>query len=215
MKNIILFLSGKQGAGKTALADDIGAALKPRGWLVERHRFSRALYEIHDAARTVARDNGIPFPDKFGPFLQLVGTELFRKTFGQDVWVNVMHRDIANAMALAEARGAPTLIVVDDLRFQNEFDAFHRNSFPNAIVVKLRIEASTQVRYERCPAWRPDDAHPSEIDLDERVGDFDFVLDGHKHRDLVLTDALAVLGHLTPVELLGKPAGDGDDDAKA
>lgn len=55
------------------------------------------------------------------------------------------------------------VILVEDMRFKNEFDAF--NNTPD--VLRIRLHCEREIRKQRASMWRETDTHPSEIDLDE------------------------------------------------
>ncbi len=160
----IVLLSGKQGAGKTTLANALAELAPKYGYRPYRTRFAKTLYEIHNAARDTARRYGIPWPDKYGEFLQRMGTELGRNRFGVDVWVNALRADVDRELAESTE---PRLVIIDDMRFQNEFGACDGD--PTIDVVKLRLECHRDTRRLRADSWRDDEHHPSETDLDAYV----------------------------------------------
>lgn len=162
----IVLLSGKQGAGKTTLANALTEMAPRYGYRPYRTRFAKTLYEIHNAARDTARRYGIPWPDKYGPFLQQMGTELGRNRFGENVWVDALRADVERELAAATQ---PTLVVIDDLRFKNEFDVFADGAPEGADVLRLRLECHRDTRRLRADSWRDDEHHPSETDLDTYV----------------------------------------------
>ncbi len=51
--------------------------------------------------------------------LQIVGTDVFRQNFNQDIWVELLFRRVRNSNA--------NVIVVSDVRFENEFYAVKQN----------------------------------------------------------------------------------------
>lgn len=168
---IIFFISGKQGSGKTSLSRALDSALVSRQ--VYRLRFAGPLYEMHDAVRGVLSRYGIPYDieKKDGDLLQLLGTEWGRKKFGYDVWVN----------ALLEAiRRVPKqdVVVIEDGRFENEFDSFSNIR----CCVRIRLECSREIRKQRAEFWREREDHVSETGLDHyaSMGRFDMVLDSDR-----------------------------------
>jgi nucleoside-triphosphatase THEP1 len=154
----VLMISGKQGSGKSSLADALATRLVETGHNVYRTRFAKVIYEMHDAVRDIGRKYGIDMPEKDGPLLQYLGTERGRNVHGDNVWVDALKKDISlNA-------GKNDIVIIDDMRFENECDAFDGES-PN--VAQIRLEADKEVRKQRCSMWRENDTHPSEIGLDK------------------------------------------------
>jgi hypothetical protein len=156
----IVMLSGKQGAGKSTISD----ALKEK-WFeldhknkVKQMKFADVIYEMHDAIIAIL-EKYLPPRNliKDGPLLQLLGTEWGRKTLGPDVWVDVLK---ARLSLIPNYENDYSLVIIDDCRFENEFDAV-----PEALRVRLRAEEGE--RKKRCSMWRENTNHPSETGLDD------------------------------------------------
>lgn len=165
----IILLSGKQGAGKSTTAQAILKIAKASGHysFVEILKFAGPLYTLHEyILNKMESMNGQKRLKKDGKLLQLLGTEWGRESFGVNVWVDIMKRKI-NSWPYSGRR----LIIIDDCRFENEFDAF-----PEAL--RVRLWASEEIRKLRTESWRENTNHPSEIGLDhyEAQGKFDLVL---------------------------------------
>lgn len=177
----IVAISGKQGSGKSTLADGLCRRAEQLGYTVYRTRFAKVLYEMHDAIKQVCTRYDIPTKDKEGELLQLLGTEWGRNVKGQDVWVNALRAGVENAVEIKKALTYGTgrvLVVIDDMRFKNEFHLFDQPfKFEDGVETacyRLRLEASRSTRKARCHGWRETDQHPSETDLDQYVRlDFD------------------------------------------
>jgi hypothetical protein len=154
-----VLLSGKQGSGKTTIAtllrEHVGIL---SGWPGLRMRFAEPLYQIHDAALPVLKQWGLVPEDcdKEGPFLQVVGTEYGRKQKGENCWVDIQRRYADRVLREAIT---PTLLTIEDARFENEFDAF-----PDAF--RVRLDCDREVRQARTHSWRDNEEHPSETGLD-------------------------------------------------
>ncbi len=170
MKQVVL-ISGKQGAGKTTLTNALWRRLLDKGAAAKEIRFAGTIYEIHDFARARLEALGIELPEplkvKDGPMLQWLGTEWGRKTIADDIWVRCAQGAVAQ---FHEDYPGRAVALVSDCRFRNECDAF-----PQAL--RVRLECPKDTRKGRCEAWRENDVHPSEIDLDDYVhaGRFDMV----------------------------------------
>lgn len=156
-------ISGKQGSGKTTLANELTNQLQERKYKVVRMKFADVLYELHDTIFGILKSYGITYDKvKHGPLLQYLGTDFGRKTFGENVWAGILRNRISGIESLVD------FCIVDDLRFKNEFE-----TFPEAF--KIRLSAPEGVRKERCESWREDTNHPSEVDLDEWEMRFDSI----------------------------------------
>lgn len=159
MKTEIILISGKQGSGKTTLGQSLVRAAYGQGYFAQVFKFAGPLYRIHDAVLETAENLlGVPKVTKDGDLLQLLGTEWARKKFGPDVWANALQKQITNAREMIPP-SFKLLAIVDDCRFQNEFDAF-----PEALSVRLEI--SEDIRRARAESWRENTLHPSETGLD-------------------------------------------------
>lgn len=189
--NTIVLISGKQGAGKTttanalvrmAYANELPADKKAREKLnpnsvapprktvgfdfVQITKFAAPLYELHDYILNKMESwTGQPRVKKNGPLLQYLGTELGRNQFGVDVWVNALKKDLER---YPDSMSFSRLVVIDDPRFENEFDAF-----PQAL--RVRLVAGEDVRKVRADSWRDNTEHQSETGLDKysQEGRFD------------------------------------------
>lgn len=169
----IILISGKQGSGKTTLATAIKEKKSGLGFVfVGTEKFADTLYELHNyLLNRMESLTNTPRAKKDGHLLQILGTEWGRKTFGDNVWVDILKRKVT---ALGSG-GSKRLTIIDDCRFENEFDAF-----PEAL--RIRLECSEEIRKQRAESWRDASSHPSEIGLDEysAQGKFDLVFDTGK-----------------------------------
>lgn len=155
----LIMVSGKQGSGKTTLVDQLEKCLPNVG----RSKFAKAIYEMHDAVLEIMRKYGFNITlDK--RLLQLLGTEWGRNHVHNDVWLMCLSAQVDQLKAAGH-----DYVLVDDLRFKNEFSGFE--------CIKIRLECPEEIRKARCSQWRDITAHPSEIDLDDWVDKFDLVID--------------------------------------
>lgn len=192
MKLDIVPISGKQGSGKTTLAHAVKTAIERRGnskWAFAELIFAGPIYDMHNACRKILTDAGVDpvHKGKDGNLLQLLGTEWGRK-LDKDLWVKIVKGRVENHARAAESFGAERLtILIPDLRFKNEFEAF-----PEAL--RVRLECSEKVRRERIldtpgSMWRENTNHPSEIDLDvyASMGMFDV----HENTEFISSATIA------------------------
>lgn len=169
----IILLSGKQGSGKSTIAEAIKARVNEPNSTIDSVRvlkFAGPIYELHDEILArMEKYTRKPRVTKDGRLLQLLGTEWGREVFGPDVWCEALKNQIANIKSDVTKRD---IIIIDDCRFENEFLAF-----PHAL--RIRLTASEDVRKLRTTSWRADVNHPSETGLDafEAGGHFDELFD--------------------------------------
>ena len=169
-----LIISGKQKAGKTSLTNAVIKSLKENDYEVRVFKFAGPIYEIQNAARPALEKFGL-WPEgseKDGDFLQVVGTEYGRRKRGSDVWVKIAREEIDLWLCRAIESVPKRLALIDDCRFENEFDAFD-DAF------KVRLTCPRDIRKARPGYWREDENHASEVGLDDyqNAGKFDFSID--------------------------------------
>lgn len=158
----LVLLSGAQGSGKSTLQKALIENCKRANFTnSENINFADIIYRMHDAALyqfSLFAPKEVNKKD--GKLLQLLGTEWGRTVYGEDVWVDVMHRRLAYVKGNELKSLQNTLVVVGDCRFKNEF-----NAFPDAL--RVRLLAHEDVRRKRTTSWRENTLHPSETDLNE------------------------------------------------
>ncbi len=177
----IIMLSGQQGSGKSTLANALVQAIRTASPYTYPAllKFAAPLYELHEYILNKMEGwTDKPRTTKDGPLLQWLGTEFGRERFGVDVWVNVLRNTIA--------KDPRATIIIDDCRFENEFDGF-----PDAL--RVRLLAPAEARKARMPVgtWRDNVNHPSETGLDaySAADKFDLYL----RTDLMSPEACAEL----------------------
>lgn len=166
-------ISGKQGSGKSTLSEMVHQCSARIGYKMPVVlKFADSLYEMHDRVLELLDKYEISHPPKDKRLLQLLGTEWGRSVYGDDIWVRIMKQRIAKLTGPHEPRRLCDPVIIDDCRFENEFDAF-----PEAL--RVRLECPESVRKPRTEGWRDVTSHPSEIDLDRYAahGFFDLYLD--------------------------------------
>jgi len=160
MNKIITFY-GPQQSGKSTAAD---AVAMWAGWT--KLSFAQPLYDMVSVildvdARKVSKNS------PFGPLcgktlreaLQLLGTEFGRNLIGEDVWLRHMRWRIEKA---------PGNVVIDDLRFRNEYEMLRARGGLNATIIAV----SRPENEDAAP-----DIHASEQDWDSFEPDFSLVND--------------------------------------
>lgn len=179
MDRKVILISGKQGSGKSTLAANLVAHFREKKLNPLVIKFADSLYEMHNAVLRVLANQGVPVqPDK--TLLQVLG-EWARTRVHEDLFVQLMNMNI-------QFSGTADVIIIDDLRFVNEFEGVEG--------FKVRLEASEDVRKVRCSQWRDNSSHKSEIDLDNSLDKFNLVV----HTDTLDSDSTlqTVLDALPP-----------------
>ena len=153
----IIMISGGMGVGKTKLADGLEDALAREGAWVFRTRFAKAVYECHDLITGHLRSRGVVMKAKDRDLLRMIGSEWGRNCVSSDIWVKTLLSEISHW----EVREKANFIIIDDLRFVNEYNL----KVDGVKIIKIRLTASEECRKARCPAWT-DGTHDSEGGLD-------------------------------------------------
>jgi len=150
-----LMLVGAAGSGKDTAADAImreipgcgelkfALALKEIccklfGWDIHNltddldYKQAAALYP--DGEPVMTHDDGTPYTRR--EIMQFIGTDLFRNQVRDDVWVRAALSEMRNTEKL---RGVPTLWVLTDTRFENEFELV-QEEVDNLFVIQVHRE---------------------------------------------------------------------------
>jgi hypothetical protein len=169
MKTLTVLISGKQGSGKNALATELRKILGEREICMMEHSFAKVLYRMHDEVLDILSSYRA-VPEKDGTLLQLLGTEWGRKTYGDNIWVDIVKQGIEQGNRIWDSpmNKSSGVHVITDCRFVNEVV-----NFPQAL--KVRLECSETIRKARILTtpgqnWRENSNHPSECDLDKYEG---------------------------------------------
>lgn len=161
----VILISGKQGAGKTTLANYLVSIL-PKA---TRISFADPMRALVKGMLATAKDIDLELPEQAETrvLMQVIGTEWGRESIDDLIWVKY---------ALKKTQSSEfSTFIFDDNRFKNEFDAF-----PNAI--RLRLECSSDLREKRAKYWGNPD-HRSEVELDDYHKKFDAVFDTSRDVD--------------------------------
>jgi hypothetical protein len=178
----IIMIAGGMGVGKTKLADGLEDALTRDGAWVYRTRFSKAVYQCHDLITKHLRACGLTMKAKDRDLLRMIGSDWGRNCISSDIWVKTLLSDISHR----EVRGKANFIIIDDLRFENEFNM----KVDGVKIIKIRLTSSEECRKARCSAWS-DQPHDSEGGLDS-IDDSKF----HMVIDAETNSASQVLAHV-------------------
>ena len=161
----IVMIAGKQGSGKTTTANELAKNLVNFNHFVNHVKFADVIYEMHDSCLRILKGLGVETKKKEGKLLQLLGTDFGRNELGDDIWIRCLKAKIEKIKAsYPPSQQDKLVIIIDDLRFENEFDAF-----PEALRVILNCPET--IRMQRCSSWRTDINHPSETGLDQYASD--------------------------------------------
>lgn len=157
MKHTIL-ISGKQGAGKTTLANYLVSIL-PKATKISFADPMRAMVRGMLAA---AKEIGLDLPDPLETrsLMQFLGTPFGRDEIDDLLWVKYAKKRI-------DEDHEHNIFILDDVRFINEVEAF-----PSA--VRIRLECQVELREKRAKYWgNPDHISETQLDTFKFDGVFD------------------------------------------
>lgn len=179
----VIQLSGPQGAGKTTLARAITAKARDLGFdKVFTIKFAEPLYDQHEyLLNKMSRETGIERDLKDGTLLQRLGDH-WREKYGKNIFVTILNKRIQEITQ--RCHDERVLIIVDDLRYRNEFDGVNTSLY-------VRLDASEDVRQFRAENWRPNTAHSSENDLRDYVMDKKFEFHFWTDQDVCTPSAMS------------------------
>lgn len=143
MKFIII---GKAGAGKTTVAKYLQSTYGVKQYALG-DMLKVFVSTLYDALSVTDNVKPIPLDELYNietkqlhrKRLQLIGTDVCRKVFGNDIWIYCLKQSLPNDW-----------YVIDDVRFINEFEAF-------SDCVSIRVNRSM---------IKSNDNHPSEVEMD-------------------------------------------------
>lgn len=157
-KALKIAFSGKMRSGKDTAAEYFRGKHTRRGWTVSHASFAAKLKQV---AAMIQRELGFP-EEKDRELLQWLGAE-YGRARDPEVWVKCLLKEVERQESIGT-----DLILVTDMRFENEFDALKKAGF-----VLVRVEASEETRLGR-GAEPTKLAHISETALDARcAADFE------------------------------------------
>jgi len=157
--NVIL-VSGKMKVGKTTFSKMLFRELERKNFTVTRDSFSRTL---KDCAKEYFLWDGKK-DERGRKLLQLIGTEVGR-WYDNDLWV----KHLVNKLN-TERMFYPSFVIVDDWRFENEYQYLNDLNFE---VFCVRIMSET---------LGEDNDHKSEHSIPENFK-FDYIIDNSKDFD--------------------------------
>lgn len=163
LAKVVIFLHGKQKAGKSTLAD----AFQTKNFDWKRMAFAGPL---KDGCRAMGVDVDDFSPTKDRKTLQDIGV-YFRENKGADWWVDLLVKRVDEFFTKEGQHfyeglvNAQSGIIVDDLRFRNEFAVRDRLRELDYEAYNIKIEVSPELQQAR-GATMERAGHISETDLD-------------------------------------------------
>lgn len=159
-QKIIIAISGKMGSGKSTLANALLDSFVESGY--GNANIVKFADPIYDASLGVYNALNLPF-EKDRELLQFLGTH-FKQKFDTNFWVREFK---------ARVKKSPGPIIVDDLRFMEEFDAL-----VDMRATIVRLNCDYYIREQRCGKGFKNTNHPSETGLDSlQPGEYDLCFD--------------------------------------
>jgi hypothetical protein len=160
MKDIVVVISAKQGAGKTALSKWLIDELKKTGHFVIPEKFAHNVYALENMVYTYMRELGFDRPDdvaiKDGKLLQILANDWAKLRFGDYIWSDLLISRLKSKLPNKASQvfgvfRVRSVTVIDDMRFPEELKRLQESGLP---IQLIRIEAPADVRKARCENWR-------------------------------------------------------------
>lgn len=165
-KTPIISFSGYAGSGKDSIAQAI-CDDEPTKWVpmsfaepMKQMVADTLGYPVHVLEEIKSGSDGPEKAKKVRKILQLIGTEVFRDNWSDDIWVDHLMRRVE----ALQTRGA----LITDTRYPNELEALEARG---AFLVRVTCPEE----YRRAP---PD--HPTETALDAYEGKFNLVINNDR-----------------------------------
>ena len=156
-------ICGKICSGKTTISN----------YLTENHNFIR--YSFGTAVKKLATEFFGMDPNKKNRILLQTIGQNFREILYPEVWIETTLRQIENENT--------TFAVIDDVRYQNEFDILKKNGW-----IIIKIDISPELQIQRIKDTYPDTyqqhlnnlEHISEKEMDDiNNNEFDLIIDSN------------------------------------
>lgn len=179
----IIAFTGKKGNGKSTASRKVEDMLMADGQEVVRVNFKDALVStmreklggtLGEMAILLNSNVDRLFDEKppmMRKLMQNIGTDIYR-SIDSDYWVKQWKQKV-------ESLG-DVVVIVDDVRFQNEFDA-------------IKSLGGTVTRIVATNKENPVDEHPSEKEQDGFECDFTFVADSKENLEAIVEERLTVM----------------------
>ena len=168
---MIIMISGKQGSGKTTLANNL--CVKARMSRIYAHPagFAKAMRVVASGMEICAKGQGCPLPEKMETreLMNFIATDWGRK-MDPDFWIPPVRRDIKSIQNIWKTQPF-YMITIDDFRCKNEAHALDDLDD----IFRIRLSCPQKYRQKRAKYWGDPD-HCSEVDLDD-YDNFDLKLD--------------------------------------
>lgn len=131
---ILIGFTGKMGSGKSTAIECL-RYLQPE--MVHNVKFAQPLYDMQEFIyRRISRAFPTPDPLKDRKLLQWLGTEWGRGTINESIWTKLWEEEVKY---LSE-NYPNSLVVCDDVRFDNEADVLHARGGVVVSIVSSKTE---------------------------------------------------------------------------
>ena len=151
--DIVLVSSNGYGAGKTAFANYLKERLIEQGTYATVKSFASGVKKIAELFGWDGKKDS-----RGRRLLQLIGTEIGR-WYNENIWIEKLLEDVEKESNIGIP---PSVVIVDDWRFKNEYQYLVDRSFN---VISVRILQNNE----------PRDTHISERDLDD-FNNYDYII---------------------------------------
>lgn len=190
--NIIL-ISGKQGSGKTTTSKLLLDCLSnEKEYYVESFKLA---YPIYEAVKKIKEyEIQTVTDDDYAELMVDIGNDWGRR-IDPLLWVKILCFRIKKFYRTTEENkiifninyNVNDTIIIDDWRYPNEYD-YLKEQFPEANIIRVRLECPTEVRKLRAQKWR-DENTESETSLD-KYPNFDLLFSTSKETTVEIVDEI-------------------------
>jgi hypothetical protein len=171
---MLIGITGQKQNGKNTICNFIVSQNQPDSVII--HSFANPIREIGKVFGFSLEEMNVRKEDinlfwniSWRKFAQMIGTNLFRNNYRQDVWIKLAEKRYLDSKC--------EIILFDDVRFKNEAEFIKNN---NGIVIRV-VRSSHQVAKSKFAiiSWiKSLFLHASERPIDKSLVDYEIVNDG-------------------------------------
>ena len=149
MYDIVIFISGPAGSGKTTAAEYIQKILQPDCYTITlADPLKKMVYELckeFDFPINNLQDLYTPgVKETYRTYMQHIGTEICQSIFGKDCWCNAAMKELSDKFSRKFAY--PSTLIISDFRFLHEFEYFH-NRANKTLILNIERKSAKPIEH--------------------------------------------------------------------